>query len=138
MSVPVSRFMALLHGFDLVPGPQMQVPEQTVIVAVETVKRVHQMWQQAQTASVIDGWGLHELHALWLEICRMGSACGKPPAAASHHRIMRILGVLGGLVEGNDGCAGVCSSCMGRPSMSGIVGCTQEKVSRSRCDKVAI
>ncbi len=78
------------------------VPEQTLTVAVETVKRVHQMWQQAITGGVVNGWGLHELRTLWNEICLMGTTCAKPPSTASHQRIVKILVALGGLPEGQD------------------------------------
>lgn len=62
---------------------QASTPEQVIVVAAETVGRVHKMWQQAQTGGVVNGWGLYELKELWSEMCRMGTECGKSPCTGT-------------------------------------------------------
>lgn len=63
---------------------QTVVLEQVIVVAVETVGRVHKMVQQAQTGGVVNGWGLYELKELWNEICKMGTECARPPCTGAY------------------------------------------------------
>ena len=81
------------------------VPEETATVAVQTASAVYESMKRAETAMVVNGWGLFELQSLWNEMLALGTRSWSDefPSSSAHQRLSQHMQLL---VEGGVKLAG--------------------------------